>query len=78
MQHLQKAIVNNSILEVQILSPIKYNGSACTWELNNAVQEIYNPSDKNKAEITVFYAKGKTGILRVGDQVMNTKNNYKA
>ncbi len=45
--------------------------------LNNAVQELYNPEETEKDEITIFYDKSHTGVLRVGDKVMCVNNHYK-
>lgn len=64
------------ILDTQIIVPIKNRGVACTYELNNAVQELYNPEDKKK-QSTIIYAQGKPYSLREGDKVINTSNNYK-
>lgn len=66
--------VNTNILEIQTIVPVKERGSACTWNLNNAMQELYNPKSKDKAEIAIVYAKDKVGIVRVGDKVINMKN----
>lgn len=65
-----------SIMETQIIVPIKNNGASCTYELNNSVQELYNPEDKSKKEHNGF-SNGKPYILREGDKVMNVVNNYK-
>lgn len=46
-------------------------GEIGTGEMNRRLQELLNPSDKKKAEITV---EGVT--LRVGDKVMHNRNNY--
>lgn len=64
------------IMETQIIVPVKNNGAACTYEINNSVQELYNPEDKNKREHSGF-SNGKPYILREGDKVMNVVNNYK-
>lgn len=64
------------ILDTQIIVPIKNRGSACTYELNNAIQELYNPEDHNKHAATI-HSQGKTYLLREGDKVINTVNNYK-
>lgn len=64
-----------NILEMQIIVPMKTRGMACTYTINNAIQELYNPSDEHKKEY-VAYSDGKTFILREGDKVINTKNNY--
>lgn len=58
------------VKDIQVLSPMK-KGDAGVIELNNKLQEIINPPSKLKAEKTV----GKV-IFRVGDKVMQVKNNY--
>lgn len=65
-----------NIMEVQIIVPIKNNGSACTYEINNSIQEIYNPEKRDLKEVTGF-SNGKPYVLRVGDKVMNMVNTYK-
>lgn len=65
-----------SIMETQVIVPVKNRGGACTITLNNAIQEIYNPPSPEKEEVYLT-ANGKTYCLRVGDKVMNTKNNTK-
>lgn len=64
-----------NIMETQIIVPIKNKGDACTYKINNTIQELYNPSGKNKKE-EIQYTNGKPYILRVGDKVINTVNNY--
>lgn len=62
-----------NILEVQIIVPIKTKGTLCTKELNNKLQEIYNP-------IRPFgekYITKSESVIQVGDKVINTKNNYR-
>ena len=78
LKYFQKELAEvGNIMDVQILSPVKTRGSACTWELNNALQELYNPKADNKKEIAVKYGKDRIGILREGDKVICTKNNRK-
>ena len=60
----------NKIKDIQVLSPMR-KGEAGVIHLNNALQEILNPKSPLKAEKKV----GEY-ILRVGDKVMQTKNNY--
>jgi len=57
--------------KVQVLAPMKL-GVAGVINLNRCLQEVINPFDENKDEITY----GET-IFRVGDRVMHTVNNYK-
>ena len=64
-----------NIMDCQIIVPVKTRGDACTYNINNTVQELYNPSAKNKKEITRFI-NDKPFILREGDKVINTVNNY--
>ena len=55
---------------IQILTPTK-KGLLGTKELNKALQNILNPENQGKKEKT-----SKTGIYRVGDRIMQIKNNY--
>lgn len=65
-----------NIMDCQIIVPIKIRGDACAYNINNTVQELYNPPAKNKKEITRI-SNDKTFILREGDKVINVINNYK-
>ena len=67
----------DSIMDLQVLTPVKTRGEASTWELNNAIQELYNPEDVNKKEIQISYNKNQVGFLREGDKVINRRNNRK-
>ena len=62
------------IMETQIIVPTKVRGDACTYNLNAAIQKIYNP-DEHKASYQAF-RDGKTYDLKVGDKVINRVNNY--
>ncbi len=64
------------IMETQIIVPIKTRGDACTYVINNTIQELYNPKSGNKKETTQF-SDGRPYVLREGDKVINTVNNYK-
>lgn len=68
----------DDIMEVQIISPVKTNGDSSVWNLNMAIQELYNPKKKGDREVVVHYSEGRTAVLRTGDKVINTENNYKA
>lgn len=61
------------IKDIQILVPTKQKGTS-TYILNNAVQELYNPKNK---EVYISIGKDKGYFIRVGDKVVNTVNNYK-
>ena len=56
--------------DIQILSPSKI-GDLGTTEINKAMQNALNPSAPNKIQITF-----KDKLLRIGDKVMQCKNNY--
>ena len=64
-----------NMMDTQILVPIKNKGNACTYELNNAIQDLVNPASKRKEETTIYNA-GKPYILREGDKIINNSNNY--
>lgn len=64
------------IMDNQIIVPIKTKGDSCTYNINNTIQELYNLSAKNKKEITRF-SNEKPFIIREGDKVINTINNYR-
>ena len=69
---------NFNIMETQVIVPVKNRGDACTYKLNNAIQDIYNPDDGiNKKQSFSVFKDGKTYILKVGDKVINRVNNYK-
>ena len=60
----------DSVRQIQVLSPAK-KGECGVWELNRRLQQSYNPPEKGKTE----KLRGET-LFRVGDKVMQTKNNY--
>ncbi len=57
-------------IEIQILSP-QVRGSLGTLNLNNAIQKAVNPEQQGKKEIKIG-----DRIFRVGDRVIQTRNNY--
>ena len=61
----------DSVKDIQILTPMK-KGDTGVNLLNEKLQEVLNPKRKGKAEKKI----GDT-IFRVGDKVMQVKNNYK-
>lgn len=66
-----------NIMETQVIVPIKSRGAACTYELNNSIQELYNPTSEQKEEYYINNGSGGKGYyLRQGDKVINTKNCY--
>lgn len=71
----------HDIMEVQICVPMKLRGELSCYNLNSKIQSIYNPKLSNCNEIEIFLEKkndeAKKYIIRAGDKVINTKNNYK-
>ena len=68
---------NFDIMSTQIIVPVKSRGDSCTYNLNNTIQELYNPANQNKNEISQCMSTNQPFILREGDKVINVKNNYK-
>ena len=60
--------------DILILSPFRV-GDFGSHAINNIIQENYNNHPKTEAEIKVD---GVTICFKVGDRVINTKNNYNA
>lgn len=56
--------------DIQVLCPSK-KGETGTVHLNKILQDLVNPPDDEKKELTVGFR-----TFRVGDKVMQTKNNY--
>ncbi len=69
-RRLKDAYGYSCISDIQILSPTK-KGLLGTFELNRRIQSIVNEKDNSKNEINVNHY-----TLRVGDKVMQNKNNY--
>lgn len=69
-QRLPKAYSYSPLWDIQVLSPSK-KGELGTVELNKKLQEALNPAKDGAKDITV---KGMN--LRIGDKVMQIKNNY--
>ncbi len=67
---LPKAYGYNPVSDIQIICPSR-KGELGTVNLNNALQKLLNPPDRNKEE---FSGAGK--LFREGDKVMQIKNNY--
>ncbi len=69
-KRLPKAYGYSLMEDIQVLSPSKITGLG-TAALNAQLQQAVNPPSPGKAELHV-----NSQILRVGDKVMQTKNNY--
>ena len=62
--------VNASSFDIQVLTPMR-KGELGVERLNKALQQALNPPSRDKDE-----KEYRQGILRVGDKVMQIKNNY--
>ncbi|MBQ4482019.1 MAG: ATP-dependent RecD-like DNA helicase [Lachnospiraceae bacterium] len=62
--------LNCTPLDIQIMTPMR-KGALGVENLNLRLQEALNPADGKKRELGT-----ENGILRTGDKVMQTKNNY--
>lgn len=60
----------NRLKDMQVLTPMR-KGILGVTNLNNKLQEMFNPPSKDKKERT-----SREMIFREGDKVMQTKNNY--
>lgn len=77
LAYYEKALGQFSQDDVVILSPTKM-GNLGTYALNKQIQEIVNPYSPSKNQI-IFGKDEESGVIfRVGDRVINVKNNYKA
>lgn len=83
VDHFQKELAKyNDILEVQVCVAMRLRGNLSCYSLNNKLQTIYNSKflESNEIEITLSKKdkdeETKKYIIRKGDKVLNTKNNY--
>ena len=60
----------DKLRDMQILTPMR-KGTLGVINLNNSIQEMFNPPSKDKKE-----KNSRDIIFREGDKVMQTKNNY--
>ncbi len=66
------------IMNIQVVVPMKDRGNASCFPLNQRLQEIYNPIKKGLRTKSLTFTKDKKEFeIRVGDKVINRKNNYK-
>lgn len=82
IKHFQSEIKKlNDIMEVQVCVPMRLRGELSCYNLNTKIQSIYNPKFNDGKEIVIPLEKKneeqKKYVIRVGDKVLNTKNNYK-
>lgn len=69
-ERLPKAYNWDALTDIQVICPSK-KGETGTQNLNRLLQNVLNPAEKGKDEVIVA---GR--IFRVGDKIMQVKNNY--
>ena len=82
INHFQTEMAKyNDIMEVQVCVPMRLKGELSCYNLNTKIQNIYNPKFNDSKAIEILLEKKnedtKRYLIRVGDKVLNTKNNYK-
>lgn len=66
----------NDINRIQIVVPMRERGESSAFAISNRIQDIYNPS-KVGMKFLKLKRFNKELEIRVGDKVINRKNNYK-
>ena len=69
-RRLPKTYGSDMVNKTQVITPSR-KGFSGTDNLNQAIQAVLNPPEKSKKE-----KKSRDTVFRVGDRVMQTKNNY--
>lgn len=74
--------VKRNIMNIQVLAPVKERGDCCVFNLNNIIQQIYNPITDDKGHVKINKAKDENGnvrsfVIQEDDKIMCIKNNYK-
>lgn len=82
INHFQTEMAKyNDIMEVQVCVSMRLKGELSCYNLNTKIQNIYNSKFNDSKEIEILLEKKnedtKKYLIRVGDKVLNTKNNYK-
>ena len=75
-EYYKNDLVNEDIMNIQLISPVKERGESCVFNLNVAIQEIINPEELFKKQIKVAISKDKEYYLRENDKVICNVNNY--
>lgn len=82
-KYFKSDLVNEDIMKIQVISPIKERGDCCVYHLNNLIQDYANPRDKYKKCHLIKKRKDENDNdysfeIREGDKIMCMKNNYHA
>ena len=65
------------IKKLQVIVPMRENGDSSVYNLNILLQDYVNPTEINGQFIEIGGGKKKPYKIKVGDKVVNKKNNYK-
>lgn len=76
IKEFKKAINKYDIEDVQIICSTKTTGAVSTYELNLEAQNIHNPYKVGDIQVELGI-KGQQYNLRVGDKIINMRNNNK-
>jgi exodeoxyribonuclease V alpha subunit len=68
--------VNENIMDIQLISPVKERGDSCVYCLNQEIQSRINPQRINEREIVINLSEDKSFCIRKNDKVLCTKNIY--
>lgn len=74
LKHYEKS---GNLMETQVLSPLRLRGDLSTYNLNTKIQSIINPVKDTDIFVEIKLDKDSFYKLKLGDKVINTKNNYK-
>lgn len=75
-EYYSSELVNEDIMKIQLISPVKERGDNCVFNLNVAIQKIVNPEDFYKKQIVAKGGIDKEYFLRENDKVICLSNNY--
>lgn len=73
-----------NIMEVQICTPMRIRGDLSCYNLNNKIQNLYNPISNYDGNVITIVLDGKNKqdikkyVITTGDKVINVVNNYKS
>lgn len=73
-----------NVMEVQICTPMRIRGDLSCYNLNNKIQNLYNPISNYDGNIITIILDGKNKqdikkyVITTGDKVINVVNNYKS
>ena len=79
-KYYESDLINEDIMKMQVISPVKERGESCVYNLNCDIQDIVNPYC-GQDYVEIKKRKNFEGInysfdIRVNDKVMCIKNNY--